>query len=342
MRAHSNTLRSVLLLTLGLTLASGCVTRYKRWDPLSFADIPYTAPDGKPWPQHSLVVPTGTSPERVRVSYVELNPQGRQTLVFIHGLGSYLKFWRYQLDVFAAQGYRVIAVDLPGYGKSDKPASFPYTMEAMGEVVRGLLAALRVTKPILIGHSMGGHTSLSYAIRHPDEVAALVLVSPAGLEEFSRREKLWFEKAMTTQFIEEASEYEIWGAVRYGNFYRWKKEHEWLIQERVRLAKTGEFQSYAYANVRSVHGLSRNDFVRESAQHIKVPTLIVFGDMDRLIPNPFMHGGFTKWVMKPGHEKIAGSQLVELKKCGHTLQMDCPEEFNSTALGFLRSLPAAR
>jgi hypothetical protein len=90
-------------------------------------------------------------------------------------LGSNLKFWRYQLDLFARKGHRVIALDLPGYGKSDKPASFPYTMESFADVVRELARALAIEHPILVGHSMGGHTALAYAVRWPDEPRALVL-----------------------------------------------------------------------------------------------------------------------------------------------------------------------
>lgn len=323
-------------------LSTGCVTSYKSRPPLSFQELDYSSLEGRPWPVKRLALPDTAATHRTahvpEVAYVELNPEGKQTVLFIHGLGSYLKFWRYQLDAFAEQGYRVIAVDLPGYGKSDKPASFPYTMEAMGDAVHELARKLGADKPILVGHSMGGQTALSYAIRYPEDLKALVLTSPAGFEKFSPREKAWFKRSFSTTLIKNASEYGIWGSVRQSNFERWRPELEWLIEERVRVAKSPEFDAYAYANVRTVDGLAHDDFVRDSLERITVPTLIIYGEDDRLIPNPFLHGGEARGIMAYGHEHIRGSTLVGLERCGHTVQMDCPQEYNPRVLAFLKGL----
>ncbi|HZI05693.1 MAG TPA: alpha/beta hydrolase, partial [Archangium sp.] len=202
--------RALGLLAL-VALSTGCATSYKARPPLSFQDFDYSSLDGKPWPLQRAALPETAATHRLasvpEVAYVELNPEGARTVLFIHGLGSYLKFWRYQLDAFAAQGYRVIAVDLPGYGKSDKPASFPYTMEAMGDAVHEFAQKLGVRQPILVGHSMGGQTSLSYALRYPEDVKAIVLTSPAGFEKFSAREKAWFKRSFSTALIKSSPEY---------------------------------------------------------------------------------------------------------------------------------------
>lgn len=340
-----NTPRAATVLLLSAALASGCVRSYRAEPVLAFQEFPYTSLQGQAWPLKRQALPKtaeayqlATVPE---VAYVELNPEGQRTLVFIHGLGSYLKFWRYQLDTFAAQGYRVIAVDLPGYGKSDKPATFPYTMEAMADAVRELLLAIGVERPVLVGHSMGGQTALSYAIRYPEEPAALVLTSPAGFEKFSWKEKAWFKRAFSTTLIKASPESAIWGSVRQANFSRWRPELEWLIEERVRAVGSPEFDSYAYANVRTVDGLAHNDFVRDNLGHIQAPTIIVFGEDDRLIPNPFLHGGRARDIMEYGHAGIRGSQLVGLERCGHSVQLDCPQEYNAAVSAFLSKLPAA-
>jgi pimeloyl-ACP methyl ester carboxylesterase len=339
------TLRAASVLLLSAALASGCVRSYRADPPLTFQAFPYASPQGQEWPLKRMPLPVtaetyglATPPE---VAYVELNPEGQRTLVFIHGLGSYLKFWRYQLDVFAAQGYRVIAVDLPGYGKSDKPASFPYTMEAMADAVREVVHTLGIQKPVLVGHSMGGQTALSYAIRYPEEPGALVLTAPAGFEKFSWKEKAWLIRAFSTVLIKSSPEYGIWGSVRQSNFARWRPELEWLIEERVRVISSPEFDAYAYANVRTVNGLAHNDFVRDNLGRIQAPTIIVFGEDDRLIPNPFMHGGWARDVMEYGHAGIKGSQLVGLDRCGHSVQLDCPQEYNEAVSAFLKKLPAS-
>lgn len=323
---------ALMLLTLG-----ACTPSYLHKPALRFADLPYAGPSGQAWPVKTFTVPAGQFGLRqdATLRYVELNPQGAQTLVFMHGLGSYLKFWRGQLDAYAAQGYRVIAADMLGYGKSDKPAGFPYTMEAMGDVLRLLLAELKVEHPVLIGHSMGGQTALSLAIRYPEWPRAVVLAAPAGFEPFGPREQQWFRDVMTVNLIRGADEEAIWGSVRKANFNRWRDDLLWLIEERVRLAKTPEFPEYAYAQVKSIHGLAANDFVRTNLGAIKAPTIIIHGDMDRLIPNPFLHGGTTREIMARGHQGIAGSALVTLAGCGHSVQLDCPAEFNAALDGFL-------
>lgn len=322
---------------------SGCVRSYDAAPALTFREVPYTSLDGAPWAEHRLelvdAAKTWGLGAHHTLHYVELNPSGAKTVLFLHGLGSSLKFWRYQLDAFAAKGYRVIAIDQLGFGKSDKPAQFPYSMEAQAAVVDEVLERLQVPRAIVVGHSMGGEVALAVALRFPSRVEALVLTSPAGFEAFSAREKKWFEKVFSATFVKSTPEYGIWGAVRYNNFQNWKAEYEWLIEERVRLAKCDEFDAYAYAQVRAVDGLTHNDFVRDSLSKVTAKTLIVFGEDDRLIPNPFLHGGRARQIMEYGASKLAGSQLEGLAGCGHTVQMDCSERYNEKVLAFLSGLP---
>ncbi len=323
---------------LGLSLCA-CATTYSGKPTLKFQDFKYESVEGKAWPSDTVSLPEAANRYGLarppKLHFVELNPNGERTLLFVHGLGSYLKFWRYQLDDFAAQGYRVLAIDMLGYGKSDKPATFPYTMEAMGDVVREFIKLLDAERVTLVGHSMGGQTALSFAIRYPEELEALVLTAPAGFEKFSVREKAWFKKVFSVALIKSSNEGAIWNSIRRNNFYRWKSDYEWLIEERVRVIKDPAFERYAYANVRSVQGLVHTDFVRANLHRIKVPTLIVHGDMDRLIPNPFMHGDRTVNIMRYGKKRIKGSKLVTLEGCGHTIQIDCHEDYNEAVKVFL-------
>lgn len=332
------------MLVLVTVLSAGCVKRYESAPPLAFEDFPYVGASGTPWPTKSVTLPgaqqrhgLGHAP---KLTYVELNEGGAQTVVFLHGLGSYLKFWREQLEATAAKGYRVIAIDQLGFGKSEKPAGFAYTTESFAENVDELLGLLGVEQAVLVGHSMGGQTALATAIRYPQRVKALVLASPAGFEHFSAREQRWFKNVYGRSLIKEADEEAIWGAIRFHNFMNWKPEHEWLVEERVRVAKTPGFDAYAYAQVRTVEGLAKNDFVRESLGKVKAPTVIIYGSADRLIPNAYLHGGFTKWTMEKGRDGIAGSELVELEGCGHTLQLDCAGKFNEALFAFLARQPA--
>lgn len=337
--------RSTLALAaLALALAgTACAPRFSARGPMKFEEIPYAGPGGKAWPVAYAELPevakTYGMARPPRIAYVELNRGGpKGDIVFLHGLGSYLKFWWFQLDAFAAAGWHVVALDMPGYGKSEKPASFPYTMEAMAEVVAEVAKQLALTKPVLVGHSMGGQTALSYAIRHPGEVKALVLVAPAGFEEFTRREKEWFKKVYSVSLVKKVPEYGIWGTVALANFSNFRPELHWMVEERVRVLSDPAFDSYAYAQVRSVQALSENDFVRQSAGKVDVPTLVVFGDEDKLIPNAFMHAGFAREIFERGAAAIPGARLVALPGCGHCVQLDCPGPWSEAVNGFLGSI----
>lgn len=333
-------------LLLAAALLAACAPRYSARPPLSFQDLDYASPGGKPWPVAFASLPRTAKTYGMaippRVAYVELNRAGpKGTLVFVHGLGSYLKFWWYQLDAFAAEGWRVVALDLPGYGKSDKPASFPYTMEAMADAARELVEGLGISAPIVVGHSMGGQVALSWAIRYPAEVRALVLTSPAGFERFTAQEKAWFRRSYSTQLVERLPEYGIWGSVAQANFSRFRPELRWLVEDRVRLAKSPGFDAYAYAQVRSVAGLADDDFVRENLGKVTAPAIVIYGDEDKLIPNPFMHAGFPASVFEAGARAIPGGRTAKLAGCGHAVQLDCPREYDAAVEAFLAALPPA-
>jgi pimeloyl-ACP methyl ester carboxylesterase len=334
-------MRSLFGITLTAVLASSCVHSYASAPTLTFKDFKYQSTTGVAWPQTTIELPKVgaryTLGNQNHVSVIELNPAGEKTLLFLHGLGSYVSFWRFQLDVFAAQGYHVVAFDQLGYGKSDKPALFPYTMESMAEVVDEVMEVMHLEHATLIGHSMGGEVAMDTAIRFPSRVEKLVLTSPAGFEPFSVKEKQWFHTAVNAVFVKATPEYGIWGSIRASNFMRWRDELEFLIEERVRVVKSKEFDSYAYAQVRSINGLAHNDFVRDNLERITAPTLILFGEDDRLIPSAFLHGGRARTWMTYGSEHITGSKLEGFSNCGHTVQMDCPEEYNSALTAFLQS-----
>jgi pimeloyl-ACP methyl ester carboxylesterase len=336
--------RSARLLVVAVLLLAACTPRYSTKPPLAFSDLPYQGPDGRAWPVQRLEIPETAKAYGMsavpKVAVVELNRGGpKGTVVFLHGLGSYLKFWWYQLDAFAKDGWHVVALDQPGYGKSDKPASFPYTMEAMADVAREVVRQLGAERPVVVGHSMGGQTALSWAIRYPEEVRALVLTSPAGFETFSAREQAWFKRAFTSSLVTKPGEYAIWGSVRANNFANWRDELDWLVEERVRIAKAPGFDRYAYAQLKSVQGLAENDFVRQSLGEVKAPTVVVFGEDARLIPNPFLHGGRARSVFERGAKAIPNAKLVGLDGCGHSVQLDCPERYGEAVEAFLTALP---
>jgi long-chain acyl-CoA synthetase len=116
----------------------------------------------------------------VRLSAIDISPDHpRRTLLFLHGFGGQAVQWRYQLQKFSRDN-RVIALDLRGHGRSDKPES-TYSMDETQADLSVALAVLKVDEPFtLIGHSFGGAIATEFALQHPDRLEQLILVATAG------------------------------------------------------------------------------------------------------------------------------------------------------------------
>ncbi len=115
-------------------------------------------------------------------------------VVLLHGLSGNLDLWAPQVPALAER-YRVIAVDIRGHGRSDKPPG-PYSVDQFAEDVRGLLDHLGIERAVVGGLSMGGGTAQTLALRHPERVQALMLLStsstftPFVRERFLRRAEI--------------------------------------------------------------------------------------------------------------------------------------------------------
>lgn len=116
----------------------------------------------------------------VRLSAIDISPDlPRRTIVFLHGFGGQAVQWRFQLQKFSRDN-RVIALDLRGHGRSDKPDS-SYNMAEMQADFKAALEALKVEEPFtLVGHSFGGAVATEFAVHHGDRLERLILVATAG------------------------------------------------------------------------------------------------------------------------------------------------------------------
>lgn len=289
---------------------------YTNHPALEFADIDYGF----------AVKSAATSP---RIAYID-EGSGKQTLLLVHGLASNAGFWRYAIPALSKH-FRVIAVDLPGYGKSGKGA-YAYNMSFYAESIHKLLQELRIEKVVYAGHSMGGQIGIHFALKYPQHVEKLILCSPAGLEKFERGEGDWLKNVLTVAAVSQTNEEGIRRNLA-NNFYTWDDRYEWMVEERCRMAKATEFNDFAYAVVRSVHGMI-DEPTSDKLEMITVPTYIIYGEYDGLIPNPYLNPGFPADVFKEGAARIQRCRIYEIKNCGHMLQIERPEEFSNALIEF--------
>lgn len=290
---------------------------YTNQPPLEFSEIDYGFE----------VKYSNTNP---KLAYID---QGKgEVVLLIHGLASNAGFWRYNIPELS-KNFRVIAVDLPGYGKSDK-GNYSYKMTFFVQAIKNLIDELGIEQVNLIGHSMGGQIGIWFSILYPERINKLVLAAPAGIEKFNRGEGEWLKSVVTIRSVKGTNEEGVRRNLS-NNFYNWRSELEWMVEERVRMAKAKDFDLFARAVTRSVAGMI-DEPTSDKLSLVKSKTLIIYGEKDGLIPNPYLHPGFPKDVFKIGKEKIPNSELYEIKNCGHILMIEKPEEFNKTIINFLK------
>ncbi len=260
--------------------------------------------------------------------------KGDNTIILIHGLGSYLRAWEKNIGELSKNN-RVIAIDLPGYGKSSKE---PHTgmMTFYAGIVNELVKELKLNKVVIGGHSMGGQIGMTTYLKYPQIVKGLVLAAPAGFERFTKGQKQWFRDVMTVDGVRLTTPEGIQNNLA-SNFYRVPKDADFMVSERMEMRSADDFIPYCYAVVQSVQGMVDNPVI-DYLQDIKVPTLILFGENDNLIPNRYLNPGRTVEIAKYGASKIHNSKLVMIPKTGHFLMFEKPEVFNKETIDFIKSL----
>ena len=235
-------------------------------------------------------------------------------VILIHGLGADSRHWAANIDALS-QNFRVMALDQIGYGQSDKPL-MRYSVENFTDYLHGFLQALKIPKASLVGNSLGGWVALDFAIRHPQMVEKLVLVDAAGLRPTAALK--WPEGGRKTlsplnthwffDFMEANKE---WAAMDLGpNSFE-------------RHVQNGDSYTVASSVAEMITG---RDFEDKKLDKVKVPTLIIWGRDDGLIPLA---------MGEQFHKRIAGSQMMVIEGTGHIPMVGKPAEFNQAVSKFL-------
>lgn len=267
----------------------------------------------------------------IKLAYID-EGKGAETIIMIHGLGSYLPAWKKNISELS-KNYRVIAIDLPGYGKSSK-APHSGLMTFYAGVIADLMQKLELGPVNLAGHSMGGQIAMVLALEKPELVKRLILVDPAGFEPFHAGQRNWFKEVMTPNLVRLTTVEAIENNLA-GNFYRMPDDARFMIEDRIAMRDADDFDAYCLAVARSVYGMV-DEPVLGKISGIKIPTLIFFGEDDMLIPNRYLNPGFTRKIAETGAKLIKGSKLVMVPHCGHFMMFEKPEVFNTETRNFIQ------
>jgi pimeloyl-ACP methyl ester carboxylesterase len=281
--------------------------------------------DRIPHAEHSRFV----NVDGARVHYQEFGNTADPPVVLIHGFTASVYVWKTVAPLLTENGFRVIALDLLGFGYSEKPSWFDYSIQSQARMVSRFMNRIGVGSATIVGSSYGGAVAAMLTLDYPEAVEKLVLVdsvinddqkshpilkliSLPGVGEFFApliADTKWFVRSRMRNTIARAN-------------------HRLITNERIEAIRR---PLHAADGHRSLLATSRNwraTRIEQDAHLIKQPTLIIWGEDDTLVPITNAH---------KLHENIANSRLIVLKNCGHIPQEECPELFADIVVEFFHS-----
>lgn len=246
--------------------------------------------------------------------YVEdLNPEGNKTIVFLHGWPFSHKQFEYQFNILPKIGYRCIGIDWRGFGNSDKPIN-GYHYDRLADDIHAVIQALQLDRFALAGHSTGGGIAVHYVTRyHEHQVSELVLINaavPRGLAKETANRLLVETLNDRPQMIR--------GVIDTFFFqYITKPFADNFFQ--IGLQAAGW-------STAAILTMLRDENLNRDLPKIQVPTLIVHGIHDKIVP-------FTQ--ANEMHNKIQHSKLVPFQYSGHATFWEERDKFNKLLVKFI-------
>lgn len=278
----------------------------------------------------------------VRMAYMDVAPSGTprgQTALLLHGKNFGAEYWENTIRALSAQGWRVIAPDQIGFGKSSKP-EIRYSFAQLAENTARLLDHLGVTRSAVIANSMGGMLGVHFARAYPQRVSALVLENPLGLEDYvpaippqQTANLLKLEMAQTP------ASYRAFIKSYFKDNYR--PEFERFVEQFSRVQNSSEYPRVAHVSALTYQMIYEGPTYNELPK-LTVPTLLAIGQLDRTVfgrrfapADAIKHLGNFPQLGKDAQQRIPGARLVEFDKVGHVPHLEAPERFHAAVLEFL-------
>jgi pimeloyl-ACP methyl ester carboxylesterase len=237
-------------------------------------------------------------------------------LILLHGIGASAERWLPVLPGLT-EHFRVIVPDIIGFGYSDKP-TVEYTMDFFIKFFKDFLENLNINKLNIIGSSFGGHLATEFAIRYTDRIEKLILAAPAGMMKSSTHH--------LDQYIMAALYPTYENALRA--FTDMAYDPSVVTEDTIKdFVNRMRLPNAKYAFMSTLLGIRDSPALPGRLSKILAPTLLVWGDNDRMIPLQYSKGYINE---------IPHSNLVVMSNCGHTPYVENSIEFNREILKFLR------
>lgn len=277
----------------------------------------------------------------VRMAYMDVQPAqpNGKTVILFHGKNFGSDYWGGTMRALSAQGYRVIAPDQIGFGKSSKP-ELRYSFATLADNTVRLLDHLAVGRVAVVANSMGGMLGVHFARRNPMRVSALVLENPLGLEDYVRSIPPQTTPNLVKLEMEQTP-------ATYRNFMRsyfpttFRPEFERFVEQFARVRQSAEYPRYANVSALT-YQMIYDGPIYDELPKLTVPTLLVIGQSDRTVfgrrfapPDVVKPLGNFPQLGKAAQQRIPGARLVEFEAVGHVPHLEVPERFHAAVLEFL-------
>lgn len=259
-------------------------------------------------------------PGRGQVHVIDLNPGARQAVLLVHGYGASMASYRPIVPALSAR-FRVIAVDLPGFGESDRREG-DYSPQALSDVLAEILDRKGIARADVVGHSWGSSVALAFALRHRDRLDRLVVISGFVYDEqlnpFLRWAKVpGFGNALYTAFYREGI-----GERLYLNFYDPRLVTERVVEDVERQMDQPGAVAAALAAARGMNFAAYESKYRT----IDAPALLLWGRDDR-VARPEFGERLAR--------ELRNARLETFPRCGHIPMWECTGETAGALVRFL-------
>lgn len=247
------------------------------------------------------------------------------TVVILPGVGTSIDFWQTNIPTLE-KDFHVVAVDPPGFGKSDKPKA-SYDLPWICDRVTAFLAAKGIQRASFIGGSMGGHLAMLIALKNPQMVDKLVLMGTSGTWDepgplLAAALKTLYSEAVVTDHIRRN-----WSNIYWKMIVHRTPVTEDLFRYQMALKADGKlYEPEGMAMARSLRSIFFHS-CRESSRRIEAPVLLIWGELDDV------HTPAAGVVLR---NRIPDSRLVVVPDAGHEVMLDQPETFNRLVARFLK------
>ena len=265
----------------------------------------------------------------VRLAYMDVEPTGTpngRTVIFHHGGLYYGWYWREQIQALSNEGYRVIAKDRLGWGKSSKPI-LPYSINLWAANTARLMDYLGIEEAALVGHSIGGQMVTRFAFLFPERITHLVTVNQVGL--MDRRGGRGF-RPLTGEVNADPNMEDFYASLlrwANGNYSKWQPG--FLEHMRIRYGQrlSGDWPRLAQVSQLTGH-MRAMDTVVNDWEHIQTKTLILGGQDD-----------YPTYAEESKHaaEVFPNGEVFLIPGIGHNPHEEVPQIVNAELIRFLES-----